>query len=138
MEISWTTRSRSPRSTVFIHWNCDGMGLTRSLCCRTFVCFFSRQTFRDASDILGVQPPTLGVLHLLSTWKRVISVTMTMTMTHSEKSHIHRMKAWPYRQECRDHGLTKKESVLLVKLARWQGAQVQTVKRQNVVQRYLK
>ena len=32
----------------------------------------------------------------------------------------------------------KKESVLLVKLARWQGAQVQTVKRQNVVQRYLK
>ena len=32
----------------------------------------------------------------------------------------------------------KKESVLLVELARWQGAQVQTVKRQNVVQRYLK
>ena len=32
----------------------------------------------------------------------------------------------------------KKESVLLVKLTRWQGAQVQTVKRQNVVQRYLK
>ena len=32
----------------------------------------------------------------------------------------------------------KKESVLLVKLARWQSAQVQTVKRQNVVQRYLK
>ena len=33
---------------------------------------------------------------------------MTMTMTHSKKSHIHRMKAWPYRQECRDHGPTKK------------------------------
>ena len=64
--------------------------------------------------------------------------TMTMTMTHSEKSHIHRMKAWPYRQECRDHGPRKKESVLLVELARWQGAQVQTVKRQNVVKRYLK
>ena len=32
----------------------------------------------------------------------------------------------------------KKESVLLVELARWQTAQVQTVKRQNVVQRYLK
>ena len=31
-----------------------------------------------------------------------------------------------------------KESVLLVELARWQSAQVQTVKRQNVVQRYLK
>ena len=27
--------------------------------------------------------------------------TMTMTMTHSEKSHICQMKAWPYRQECR-------------------------------------
>ena len=34
--------------------------------------------------------------------------------------------------------LHKKESVLLVELARWQGAQVQTAKRQNVVQRYLK
>ena len=22
-----------------------------------------------------------------------------VTMTHAEKSHIHRMKAWPYRQE---------------------------------------
>ena len=34
--------------------------------------------------------------------------TMTMTMTHSEKSHIRRMKAWPYRQECRGHDSTKK------------------------------
>ena len=58
--------------------------------------------------------------------------------TQSEKSRIHRMKAWPYSQECRDHDPTKKESVLLVELARWQGAQVQTVQRQNVVQRYLK
>ena len=32
----------------------------------------------------------------------------------------------------------KKESVLLVELAHWQGAQVQTVRRQIVVQRYLK
>ena len=32
----------------------------------------------------------------------------------------------------------KKESVLLVELARWQGVQTQTVKRQNVVQQYLK
>ena len=32
----------------------------------------------------------------------------------------------------------KKESVLLVELARWQGAQVQTVGRQIVMQRYLK
>ena len=29
-------------------------------------------------------------------------------MTHSEKSHIHRMKAWPYRQERRGHDPTKK------------------------------
>ena len=33
---------------------------------------------------------------------------MTMTMTHSEKSHIGQMRAWPYRQECRGHGPTKK------------------------------
>ena len=52
---------------------------------------------------------------------------MTMTMTHSEKSRINQMRAWPYRQECRDHGLSKKESVLLGKLAHWQGVQVQTV-----------
>ena len=60
-----------------------------------------------------------------------MTMTMTMTMTHSEKSRIHRMKAckaWPH----------KKESVLLVELARWQGVQVHTVKRQNVVQQYLK
>ena len=65
-------------------------------------------------------------------------MTMTMTMTHSEKSHIYRMKAWPYRQECRDHGPTKKNLFLLVELAHWQGAQVQTVRRQIVMQRYLK
>ena len=35
-------------------------------------------------------------------------MTMTMTMTHSEKSLIYQMKAWPYRQECRGHGPTKK------------------------------
>ena len=33
---------------------------------------------------------------------------MTMTMTHSEKSRINQMRAWPYRQECRDHGPSKK------------------------------
>ena len=47
-----------------------------------------------------------------------------MTMTHSEKSHIHRMKAWPYRQECRDHGPTKKNlfcwySLLIGKVRRY-------------------
>ena len=50
--------------------------------------------------------------------------TMTMTMTHSEKSHIHRMKAWPYRQECRGHGPTKKNlfcwySLLIGKVCRY-------------------
>ena len=54
------------------------------------------------------------------------AMTMTMTMTHSEKSHIRRMRAWPSRQECRGHDPTKKESVLLMKLAHWQGVQVQT------------
>ena len=33
---------------------------------------------------------------------------MTMTMTHSEKSNICQMNAWPYRQECRGHDPTKK------------------------------
>ena len=31
-----------------------------------------------------------------------------LQMTHSEKSHIRRMKAWPNRQECRGHDPTKK------------------------------
>jgi len=35
-------------------------------------------------------------------------MTMTMTMTHSEKSHIRQMQAWPYRQERRDRDPTKK------------------------------
>ena len=39
---------------------------------------------------------------------RITLRAMTMTMTHSEKSHIRRMKAWPYRQECRGHDPTKK------------------------------
>ena len=60
------------------------------------------------------------IIHLFTTthWaiaktqKQIRSVpwpgTMTMTMTHSEKSHINQMRAWPYRQECRDHGPSKK------------------------------
>ena len=52
------------------------------------------------------------------------SASMTMTMTHSKKSHIHRMKAWPHRQECRDHGPTKKNlfcwySLLIGKVRRY-------------------
>ena len=39
---------------------------------------------------------------------RSITEALTFTMTHSEKSHICRMKAWPYRQECRGHDPTKK------------------------------
>ena len=50
--------------------------------------------------------------------------TMTMTMTHSEKSHINQMRAWPYRQECRDHGPSKKNlsywgSLLLGKVCKY-------------------
>ena len=52
------------------------------------------------------------ILDVLKLWAgrptRSWTMTMTMTMTHSKKSRIHRMKAWPYRQECRDHGPTKK------------------------------
>ena len=39
-------------------------------------------------------------------WQIICSVTMTMT--HSEKSHIRRMKAWPHKQECRGHDPTEK------------------------------
>ena len=51
-------------------------------------------------------------------------MTMTMTMTHSEKSHINQMRAWPYRQECRGHGPSKKnlsywESLLLGKVCKY-------------------
>ena len=49
---------------------------------------------------------------------------VTMTMTHSEKPHIHRMKAWPYRQACRGHDPTKKNlfcwcSLLVGKVCRY-------------------
>ena len=44
------------------------------------------------------------------------------------------MKAWPYRQECRDHGPTKKNLFLLVELARWQGVQTQSVNGQSAMQ----
>ena len=37
-----------------------------------------------------------------------VDLTMTMTMTHSEKSRINRIRSWPYRQERRDHGSKKK------------------------------
>ena len=57
-----------------------------------------------------------------------VSTFLTSEVTHSEKSHIRRMKAWPYGQECGGHDPTKKESVLLMKLAHWHGVQVQTVK----------
>ena len=40
---------------------------------------------------------------------RLPTAVNDMTMTHSEKSHIRRMKAWPYnQQECRGHDPTKK------------------------------
>ena len=52
------------------------------------------------------------------------SVCLTMTMTHSEKSNINQMSAWPYRQECRDHGPSKKNlshwgSLLLGKVCKY-------------------
>ena len=68
----------------------------------------------------------MAVVRLSAARKKRLE-TMTMTMTHSEKSHINQMRAWPYRQECRGHGPHKKESVLLGKLAPWQGVQIQTV-----------
>ena len=51
-------------------------------------------------------------------------MTMTMTMTHSEKSRINQMRAWPYRQQCRDHGPSKKNlfywrSLLLGKVCKY-------------------
>ena len=53
-----------------------------------------------------------------------LTMTMTMTMTLSEKSHINQMRAWPYRQECRDHGPSKKNlsywgSLLLGKVCKY-------------------
>ena len=55
---------------------------------------------------------------------RPLRIGMTMTMTHSEKSHIGQMRAWPYRQECRGHGATKKNlsyrgSLLLGKVCKY-------------------
>ena len=38
--------------------------------------------------------------------------TISRTKTHSEKSDIRQMNAWPYKQECRGHDPRKKESVV--------------------------
>ena len=54
-----------------------------------------RGRISEASDALSESPHR---------FRQVV----TITITHSEKSHIHRMKAWPYRQECRGHGPTKR------------------------------
>ena len=56
---------------------------------------------------LSENPPPPITLHFMPQVRRRW-VTMTVTMTHSEKSHIRRMQAWPYRQECRGHDPTKK------------------------------
>ena len=93
-----------------------GVGIRLSSMIRSRIgCRFPNGIFVDAVDIVCL------VRNVRNKW-------WTMTMTQSEKSHIRQMKAWPYRQECRGHDPTKKESVLLVKLAHWQGVQVQTVK----------
>ena len=67
----------------------------------------------------GMMPARTWGVHAVG-----MAPTMTMTMTHSEKSHIHRMKAWPYRQECRGHDPTKKNlfcwcSLLVGKVCRY-------------------
>ena len=50
--------------------------------------------------VVVLSPPSKGHLTIL--------LHLTMTMTHSEKSNICQMKAWPYKQECRGHDPTKK------------------------------
>ena len=66
------------------------------------------------------------------------ATTMTMTMTHSGEVPHPSNEGLALQARVSGPWPHKKESDLLVELARWQGAQVQTVKRQNVVQRYLK
>ena len=58
---------------------------------------------------------------------RNIRTTKTMTMTHSEKSRINQMRALALQARVSGPWPLKKESVLLRKLAHWQGVQVQTV-----------
>ena len=65
-------------------------------------------------------------------------ISMTMTMTHSEKSHIHRMKAWPYRQECRGHDPTKKNLFRLCSLLIGKVCRYKLLEGQSVSQRYLR
>ena len=76
-----------------------------------------QQAHRQSSRICGTEGYGFHQLRSHKNWAtrkpglaRFFSaeVTMTMTMTHSEKSHIRRMNAWPYRQECRGHDPTKK------------------------------
>ena len=57
------------------------------------------QLYAYLDDWIGIGHEWSALSHMM---------TMTMTMTHSEKSNICQMKAWPYRQECRGHDPTKK------------------------------
>ena len=88
---------------------------------------------RRPFEILPLGEPT----KLKNSFKKSIK-TMTMTMTHSEKSLIYQMKAWPYRQECRGHGPAKKNLFCWCNLLVWQVVQVQTVRGQIASQRYLR
>ena len=54
------------------------------------------------------------------------TMTMTMTMTHSEKSHNRSNEGLALQARVSGPWPHKKESVLQVQLAPWQGVQVQT------------
>ena len=57
----------------------------------------TKEDFRTAANEASEMEHTEGAM------------TTTMTTTHSEKSHIRQMKAWPYRQEYGGHDPTKKK-----------------------------
>ena len=87
---------------------------------------WTRQHQHAQREVSGVTSRSTATVSpkLLSDWRPDGQLTMTMTMTHSEKSHINQMRAWPYRQECRGHGPTKKNlsywgSLLLGKVCKY-------------------
>ena len=83
---------------------CQSVSLSVCQSVSLFLClvFLSKTAVERAETIPASVPSNVRISE--NSTGRVV----TMTMTHSEKSHIRRMKAWLYRQECRGHDPTKK------------------------------
>ena len=84
------------------------IGVSDLSVCDTFNPTVGKRVYNDVPGIDCRMCSNMLVARTPFRTKWSIPTQKTMTMTHSEKSHICQMKAWPYSQECRGHDPTKK------------------------------